>query len=73
MVIHYHRTKHIKIMTREQMIEKQKLELKRLNRFRAHIPVMKVTVGLPDELVDEMISKINSQIFRCEIIIRTYK
>ena len=56
-------------MIREQMIEKQKQEIVRLKKSRAHIPVMKVIVGLSDELINEMLHKIDLQISRCEMMI----
>lgn len=60
-------------MLAEQIIEKQKQEIKQLNRFRAHIPVLKVNVGLSDETINELQFKINTRISQCEISIREYQ
>lgn len=57
-------------MIQEQIIENKHRELRQLNRFREHISVLKINVGLPDEFINEMLSKINLKINRCEIIIR---
>lgn len=59
-------------MLAEQIIEKQKQEIKQLNRFRAHIPVLKVNVGLSDDTINELQIKINTRISQCEISIREY-
>lgn len=44
-------------------------ELKRLKKFREHIPILKVNVGLPDEYIDEVLSKVDLKISNCENII----
>jgi hypothetical protein len=56
-------------MIKDQIIEKKMQELKRLKKFREHIPILKVNVGLPDEYVNEVLSKVDLKILNCEIAI----
>lgn len=60
-------------MVKDQIIEKKKRELKRLKKFREHIPIMQVNVGLSDEYINEVLSKVDLKILNCEIIIRENK
>ena len=57
----------------EKFVEKYKKEIKQLNRFRSHIPVLKLNVGLSDDTISELQLKINARISQCEISIREYQ
>jgi len=57
-------------MVAEKIVEKYTLEIKRLKRFRAHIPVLKLCVGLPDETINKMLHNTDNRIAECEICIR---
>jgi hypothetical protein len=59
-----------RFMMIEELIEKHKKEIKQLNKFRAHIEVLKVNVGLSAETINELKLKINTRISQCEIAIR---
>jgi len=54
-------------MISEQIAQKKKLELKQLNRFKAHIPVLKVNAGLSDEAISELLFRITDRISQCEM------
>jgi len=57
----------------EELVEQHKKEIKQLNRFRSHIPVLKLNVGLSDDTINELLLKINIRISQCEISIREYQ
>jgi len=57
-------------MVVEKIVEKYTLEIKRLNRFRAHIPVLKLCVGLSDEMINNMLHNTDNRIAECENGIR---
>ena len=56
-------------MELERLIDNHKNDLKKLERFLAHIPAMKVNVGLPDEMVKELQERVNREISNCKFII----
>jgi len=53
-------------MELERMIDNYKCELKKLERFLVHIPVMKANAGLPDEMVNELQERVTREISNCE-------
>jgi hypothetical protein len=53
-------------MIEDQYIARKRKEIKQLNRFRAHIPVLKVTMGLPYERIKEIEDIVNNKILICE-------
>lgn len=57
-------------MNDEEIKGRLKQEIKQLNRFRAHIQILKDNVGLSDEIGDELQLKINTRISQCKIGIR---
>lgn len=57
----------------EQIIDKQKQEIKQLNRFQDHLSVLKLNVGLTDEDINEIRVKIRTRISQCEIAITEYQ
>jgi hypothetical protein len=57
----------------EQLINYQKNDLKKLERFRAHVPVMKVNARLSDEKTNELQERVNYAISCCEFRIKEYE
>lgn len=56
-------------MTIEQLTEDRTGEINDLRRFLSYINVLKVNVGLSDELTNELLLKINTRIQQCQISI----
>jgi len=57
-------------MVVDRIIDKKKQEIKQLNRFKAHIPVLKANAGLSDEAISELMLRICDKITQCEMSIK---
>jgi hypothetical protein len=55
------------------MIERKRAEIKKLIKFRSHVSTLKITIELPDDFAEEIITKINDKIEQNERLIQAYQ
>ena len=56
----------------EQIIENRKQEIVDMNKFLSYLKILKSSVGLSDETINELQLKITARISQCEICVREY-